>query len=219
MNIDKFREQILLTNANLIEQGKELIKNCWQDRHGMQRVNIEPLYLWLGNISSFKYQLGNSGKPWLEVLNSTDQYDNSAIHVKKLLDTLSSIKSEIENNHLASFNQIVQSETLIDLLEQAEHLLSKNYFLAAGVIGRAILEQSLRDSCKANNINIEKDKPTLNDFNIGLYKSEVYNKSKMKLIDSLISIGNDAAHNIEGLTKRDVKRLILELPSIIDTVN
>lgn len=136
---------------------------------------------------------------------------------RKIHGTIIAIKHELENNHLQVFDEIVRGETLTDLLEQAEYLLEKGYYLAAGVIGRAVLEEHLKELCKLLNLETKKNKPTINDYNIALYKAEHYIKTRMKEIDTLASIGNDAAHNKEDLTKEDVKKLISEIPGILDS--
>jgi hypothetical protein len=101
------------------------------------------------------------------------------------------------------------------LLEQADYLLSEGYFLAAGVLGRAILEQHLKywryiAGCPPN-----KPRPTLNDFKDGLYKSKRINITEMKHIESLASVGNDAAHNKPTLTESDVKRLLRDVRDML----
>ena len=40
-------------------------------------------------------------------------------------------------------------------------------------------------------------------------------KIEMKLIDSLAAVGNDAAHNNPSLKQEDVKRLVHEIPNIL----
>jgi DNA-binding MarR family transcriptional regulator len=67
--------------------------------------------------------------------------------------------------------------------------------LAAGVVFRAVLEERLRRLCEQHSITLGKTKPTLNDYNSELYKSSVYDKITFKEVDTLIAIGNDAAHN------------------------
>ena len=131
---------------------------------------------------------------------------------------LEAVKHELENDHLESFSKLVRAETLADLLEQAEKLQSNGYYLAAGVIGRCVLEEHLRTSCDGLGCSPTKQKPTLNDFNMALYNADHYAKTKMKQIDALASVGNDAAHNKPELNKDDVARLLNELPSVLESV-
>ena len=81
-----------------------------------------------------------------------------------------------------------------NLIEQAEHLFNSGYHLAAGVIGRAILEEHLRTTCETIGCLPAKPRATINDFNQALYGAQHYTKIKMKQIETLTTIGNDAAH-------------------------
>jgi len=157
-------------------------------------VDLQQMHKWWGKVKSFGHQLGTAIKPWNHTFDSEPER-NTNVFVMRVQGTLEAIKHELENDHLASYTQIVRAETLADLHDQAQHLLQKGYYLAAGVIGRAILEEHLRNTCDVLSCSPSKSKPTLNDFNMALYGADHYKKTKMKQIDALASIGNDAAHN------------------------
>ena len=176
---------------------------------------MQLLHKWWGKVTSFGYQLGIANKPWKEVFDSPPER-NTLIFTLKVLGTLEAIKYELENDHLSNFSQLIKAETFVDLLEQAEHLFENGYYIASGIIGRAVLEEHLRNLCDINNCVPEKNKPTLNDFNQSLYKKEYYTKTRMKQIDALASIGNDAAHIKPELNATDVKKLLSDLPGIIE---
>jgi hypothetical protein len=118
---------------------------------------------------------------------------------------------------LQTITQLVKAETLADLLDQAEHLYESGYHLAAGVIGRAVLEEHLRTTCFNLNCSPTKKRPTINDFNQALDGIQYYSKIKMKQVDTLEAIGNDAAHNNPEMDSSDVKTLLTDLPEIIDS--
>jgi hypothetical protein len=132
---------------------------------------------------------------------------------------LEAIKHELENDHLITFTQLIRAETLADLLDQAQHLFDNGYHLAAGVIGRCILEEQLRTICDTLGCRPSKQHLTINDFNQALYGIKHYSKTKMKQIDALTSIGNDAAHNKPDLDSADVRKLLLDLPEVIESTN
>ena len=58
----------------------------------------------------------------------------------------------------------MRAEAFESLLEQADYLLSEGYFLAAGVLGRAVLEEHLRKWCDLKAYSPAKQRPTINDF-------------------------------------------------------
>jgi len=161
-----------------------------------------------------KHILGHN-TPWSKILNQQPDISDP-IFVDEFLGTVKGIRYSIDNNYLDNFKDIVLEETNLDLIEQAEELLNKNYYLAAGVIFRAVLEEHLRNICRKKEIIIEKAKPSIGDFNQALYKVNHYSKTKMKQIETLASIGNNAAHNLPELTLEDVKFFFRELPPILE---
>lgn len=181
-------------------------------------VDSQALHRWWGKVKSFGHQLGTSARPWHPMFDQ-DPDQNTLGYVARTLGTLEAIHHEIEHDHLNSFTQLVKAETLADLLGQAELLNDAGYYLAAGVIGRAVLEEHLRTVCEILSCTPTKKRPTLSDFNQALYAQGHYSKTKMKQIDTMTSIGNDAAHNKPELEASDVKKLLQDLPGIIETTN
>lgn len=215
------KEKLIKINESLINEAQNVIDTQWRSRAlgSILRVKTTPVFRWMGKVKSFCHQLGLASKPWKEILLADDPKTNSLSFVYQVLGTLEAIKYELENDHLETFTQLVRAETLAELLDQAEYLLRKEYFLAAGVIGRAVLEEHLRATCTTLEIEIQKSKPTINDFNQALYKFDFFSKIKMKQVELLAAIGNNAAHNKDELTKDDVKKLISDLPGLIESTN
>jgi hypothetical protein len=125
------------------------------------------------------------------------------------ISALETIKDAIDQGLLNSFEDLVYAQAFSDLYEQGEYLLSQGYFLASGVIFRAVLEERLRRLCEQNTCMPQTMRPTINDLNIALYKHEppIYDKSMMLNVTALASVGNDAAHNHPNLKSEDVQRL------------
>ncbi len=204
---------------NLINEGNQVVATQFEVSiiGAPTYVDVQSLNRWFGKIKSLYYQLGKSAEPWKKIL-SEDPKQNTLFFTKQVIGTLEAIKFEIENDHLDSFTRIIRAETAADLMEQAELLLTNGFYLAAGVIGRAILEEILRKTCESLSCSPTKEKPTINDYNQSLYANQHYSKTRMKQIEALAAIGNDAAHNSPNLSKDDVKRLINELPELIEGV-
>jgi hypothetical protein len=214
----KQKEKLIRVNQELINEGNEVIETQFRvDIIGSPTyVDSRTLYKWWGKVKSFNYQLGTAAKPWQEVLTSEPER-NTLIFVTQVLGTLEAIKHELENDHLDTLTQLIRAKTMADLLEQGQHLFDNAYYLAAGVIGRAVLEEHLRNLCEDLKCYPTKDRPTINDYNMELYKKEHYSKTKMKHIDVLASIGNNAAHNLPELDASEVKKLLSEIPEIIES--
>lgn len=211
------KEKYLKIVNGLIKEAAEVKSTQFVSHYVTQDlyVDLQTFHRWWGKIKSLGYQLGTASKPWNDFFTSNPK--NSLATVDVALGTVESIKHELENDYLLTITQLVKAETMADLLGQAEHLTEAGYHLGAGVIGRAVLEEHLRDLCKELECPPNKKRPTINDYNLALYGIEHYSKIKMKQIDSLASIGNDAAHNKPNLSSEDIKKLIYTLPEIIET--
>jgi len=212
------KDKLLKMSEGLIEEAKAVVASQYRsDIPGAKTyVEIESFYKWWGKVKSFGHQLSTAAKPWQEIF-SKDSQGNTLGFTKMVLGTLEAINSELENDHLETVIQLVKAETLADLLDQAEHLFDSGYHLAAGVIGRAVLEEHLRTTCDTLSCSPPKQRPTIFDFNQALYGVQHYSKIKMKQIDVLASIGNDAAHNKPNLDSADVKKMLVDLPDVIDS--
>lgn len=132
------------------------------------------------------------------------------VYMQDPLAALETVKYAIENGLLTSYRDLVMAEAFSDLFEQGQCLLNEGYFLAAGVIFRAVLEERLRELCVGANCMPGKDRPTLADLNQALYRCETvqYDKAMMLNVTALAAVGNDAAHNKESLKREDVERLM-----------
>ena len=138
-------------------------------------------------------------------LNEDDA--NTLNNTYNILGTLKSMKETIDNGYLLRFEDIIFAETFSNLIDQSEYLFKQGYILAAGVLGRAVLEEKLRNLCKSHNVFLTKKQTTISGYNMELYKSKIYDKIEFKNIDLLASIGNNAAHN-KPITKEEVKKLL-----------
>lgn len=214
------REKFIKINEVLIAEAQSVVESKFNVDiiSASTYVDIQLLHKWWAKVKSFGHLLGASAKPWHAIL-TTDPEKNTLAFVRRVLGTLEAIKHELENDYLETFTQLVRAETFSDLLDQAQHLFDNGYFLAAGVIGRAVLEEHLRVTCDTLGCAPSKQRPTINDFNQALYASQHYSKTKMKQVDHLASIGNDAAHNKPNLNSADVKRMLLDLPEVIESTS
>lgn len=75
--------------------------------------------------------------------------------LRYVMGTISALKSDLENDYLKSYSDIIQSEVFSDYLEMAEYLLNEGYKDAAAVLIGSTLEVHLRELCISNNIDIE----------------------------------------------------------------
>ncbi len=172
---------------------------------GDKYVDLEKFHKWKSNCNVLINLLGELSNPWKSIFDGDK--GNSLVNAMTILGGIKSINETIDKGYLLRIEDIIFAEAFSNLIEQAEYLYSQQYILAAGVLGRAVLEEKLRNLCSSQEIEFKKSRPTLSDYNMELYKSKFYDKIEHKNIDYLISIGNSAAHN-QPITKEDVKDLI-----------
>ncbi len=180
-------------------------------------VPLEQYQRFRGNCRVLQSKLGPALEPWKETI-LTD-FRNEAVYVMILVGTVRSIKDAIEGGHLISLADLVVAGAFSNLIEQANYLLSKGYWLAAGVLGRAVLDEELRNLAKTAGCFPSKDRPTLNDLNTALYKNETYDKLEFKPIDALAVIGNDSAHNTPSASEDRVRLLLEQLVALLPRLN
>jgi hypothetical protein len=180
-------------------------------------VEVQGFGKFIGRLKSLAFILGELGQPWNDELTK-DHGRNAYPTLVRLIGLLEAIKNDIENDHLIRAESMIRAEALSDLLEQAEYLLEQGYYLAAGVLARAVIEQHLRKRCDELGCMPSKSRPTINDFNQALYASKHIDKIAMKHIDSLAAVGNDSAHNNPSLKQEDVERLVREVPNILQKI-
>ncbi len=162
---------------------------------------------WQAGCKNLVRILGKCAKPW----KATFDGKNYTYVATSMLGTLEAIEQSILMGLLLDVEDLVRAESFNSLLDQGDFLFEKDYFLAAGVLGRAVLEEHLRSWVAASSIVIGKPKPTLNDFKDALYKNGKFSVTVLQHIASMAAIGNDAAHNKPGLAKDEVKRLLRDV--------
>ena len=170
-----------------------------------------PLDRWMTFVANCRLlaeMLGDAGKPWKPILNNNHPQGETALLV--LNGTLVAIRDAIANDLLHRLEDFVNAETFDDLLEQADYLFNRSYFMAAGVLGRAVLEERLRKWCHRAGILPTKPHPTINDYNQAIYLANLYDKITMKHVDAMAAVGNDAAHGKKA-EKDDIERLLRDV--------
>jgi hypothetical protein len=125
--------------------------------------------------------------------------------------TLEGVKHAVENDLLVTVEDLVFAEAFSDLLEQADHLLTGRFWLAAAILGRAVLEEHLRKWCDKEGCTPSIPKPTMSHFYIELQKAGHLNKLEVANVQAMVAAGNEAAHNTGKLTEPDAEKLIRDV--------
>ena len=116
-------------------------------------------------------------------------------------------KEEIEKGFLYKVEHLIAADLFDSILEQAEHLLGSGFKDAAAILGRVIIEKSLKEIAKRENVFPEKVK--LSKLNEILWKKGIYAKNVWRVTQGHIDTGNFAAHgNFNKYNEQSVKDLL-----------
>ena len=145
-------------------------------------------------------------------LEKIKSFDTNYRILLRLKAAFHAAKEDYLGGYLISTKSLIQAELFDDELEQAKELLDKNYYVAAAVIAGVVLETSIRELCKKNNIQTGK----LSKMNDDLAKNGVYNTLIQKQIVALAGIRNSAAHGkVDEFTSEQVKNMIKEIETLL----
>ncbi len=167
-------------------------------------VELQVFSRWQAGRKNLMRLLADCAEPWKDAFDG----NNSASNATRMLGTLEAIQHAISGGLLLSVEDIVRAESFNSVLDQADFLHTQGFFLAAGVLARAVLEEHLRAWGANCSLPISKPKPSLNDFKDALYKDKKFSLSVAKHIEAMAAVGNDAAHNKPELTKEAVTRML-----------
>jgi hypothetical protein len=156
--------------------------------------------------------LGTAAHAWQGSFAEPNNYLSNALAMQ---GAIQGIKKALERGMLVKVEDLVLAETFDDLLEQGDYLQGHGYFLAAGVLGRAVLEEHLRKWCDRSGCKPTIPKPTIDHYKTSLYTANHLDKISMKHVEAMAAIGNDAAHAKTGLKADDVKRLLHDVRAFL----
>ena len=144
-------------------------------------------------------------------------YGDAGESIRTKVGTLKGIKDVIEADLLISVEELIHAEFFDDLLSQAEYLVTQSYFIAAGVLGRCVLEEFLRKWCDKAKCQIAKPegKRTIEDHKAALYAGQHLDKIQMKSIEVMAAVGNDCAHNTGKATKDQVEKMLRDVRDLL----
>ena len=186
----------------LIARGQALLKT---DPHGQYVKDREALRRWSNELILLRTTGGQMLAPWkgrLQHSGHVISYDD----VRDPLAALETVKYAMENGLLVSYRDLIVAEAFADIYSQGRYLLDAGYYLAAGVLFRAVLEERLRALCTENSCLPVTSRPTINDLSQALYKCSdaQYDKATMLHVTAMAAVGSDAAHNAPTLTREAV---------------
>lgn len=132
-------------------------------------------------------------------------------HVAEQIGVAKALLSDIENDYLISFEEIIHGDLFADYLEMSAHLEQNGYKDAAAVLAGSTLEAHLRQLCNKHGVATASGTKTkkADALNAELVNAQAYTKSDQKSVTAWLGIRNNAAHgNYNEYTRDQVKLLI-----------
>jgi len=206
------RQRLSQQIQKLIDEGQDVLSTTFY-RSGPGFVDMNDPYVesqvfrkWLTNCRNFVLRIGAPAQVWIDSLENVS--GNRHVMAKTVQGVIQSLKEAIEDDLLARVDDLVTADAFGSLLEQADELQGKGYMLAAGVLGRAVLEEHLRKMCDRHNC-LPTRRPTINDLNQALYKAQHLDKLAMQGVTAMATAGNHCAHNDQPpLSGQDVQKCL-----------
>lgn len=138
-----------------------------------------------------------------------------------------SLLDDAKAGYTRSLKELIHGDVFADYFEMAEHLLEAGYKDAAAVIGGSTLEGHLRNLCRKQGIDTEKQTPQGNApkkadaLNSDLAAANIYGKLDQKSITAWLDLRNKAArgHYTEyskeqvGIFLASVRDFVTRLPA------
>ena len=205
----------------LIDDGNRVIATKYVT-HYMEAVDSGLFANWLPACRHVLQLIGKNAKAFEEPFR--ESAGHCFLHrAQEMLGSLTALKNAVDGGLLVSIEDLVLAEAFTDLIEQAEELFDKKYFLAAGVICRAVFEEHLRKLCFLHNcfpVAKPNDKPNwkpmIENLKQSLSGAGVFTKTDVKNADAIAGEGNHCAHNNQPpLGENEIRGLIQKLQSFL----
>lgn len=206
-------EKIEQKFEKLLANGREILQRCgYSESEGLSRHPSRVDYLRFRTESTnlIVRVCGKQSPHYLEMANvsKSKQMSNNSYFFPLCLGILEAAYADYSEGFLFDLRSLISAEILGDFIDQAEELLSKNYYVAAASLSGAVLEDSLRRICEINQIEVP-EKTSIEIFNVALVKAEIYNKLKQKQITAWADLRNKADHGkFKEVKKDDVGNMI-----------
>lgn len=183
------RQSLLKRFDELIEFGKSLPRY-------LNSSSLEELAKKQRWQTSCLYILGRTfGKEstYYETFQAILKYGNLQAHITHGLALLEGAREEIEKGFLYKIEHLISVDFFDSILEQAQYLLDKGFKDVAAILGRVVIENTLKDIAKRENFTFSNEiKPS--KLNETLWKNGIYAKNVWRSIQAQIDLGNFAAH-------------------------
>lgn len=192
----------------LADEGRRLASNTREVMKTTYLADNTGVQNWLVRVDNILNTVFGAESPHYQHFEAIAQSKaiNRPREAEQIIGILEGAKEDLEQGFLLSQEELVAGEVFDSVLEQAEHLSDRGYGIAAGVLGRVVLEDALKRLSSMG--EIDQDQPAAS-LNQALRDSGVYGKPQWRQVQAWLDIGNSAAHGeIDDFTDRDIAEML-----------
>jgi hypothetical protein len=209
----KTQEIIKNLFSKLIDEGKKILQDAGWDGAKYQQQKI-------ANNNYFRFRTealnlarrscGDNSDHYEELKRLAESKESSmnSYYFAHCFGVVEAAQRDFEAGVLFDIRALISAELLGDFTEQAETLLSTNYYVPAASLSGAVLEDILRKLCEKHQVPIPSS-TKIDRLNADLARANVYDKLVQKRITALADIRNNADHgHFDKFTKADVEDMV-----------
>lgn len=206
----------------LIEEGQNVVKLAKQSSSGytyIRGADLTKYQSWFAkfeNVLNTVFGIQSSHFKQLEHAGENLRtYGADPRYIYPVIGILDGALNDLENGFLLNQEFLVAADVFDSVLEQAKHLLDTGYKDPAAVLGRVVLEDSLKRLARTNGLDDTKKASVINT---DLKTANIYNQPQWRQIQAWLDIGNDSAHgNFINFSDDDVKRMLDGIEAFLAT--
>jgi hypothetical protein len=163
---------------------------------------------WQTSCLNFLEKIFGADNVYVKKFDKTLSYSDESQMMWEL-ELLRSAKDDVEKGFVYRIEHLISADLFGSIIEQAEYLLKNGFKDVAAVLGRVVIENTLKDIAKREKITVP-EKKKLSDLNTLLWKEGVYDKPKWRSIQAQVDLGNYAAHgDFDKYDEKSVENMLI----------
>lgn len=199
--------------GDLITEGTQILDRCGWDGRSYQTHHPpagDYLRFRTGALNLVRRSCGEKSDHYRELRRLAESPDsaNNGFFLTHAMGIVQAAKSDFDSGLLFDMRALITAEVFADFIDQAEHLLASNYYVAAASLAGAVLEDTLRTLCAKKGIAI-REATKIDRLNADLARGEVYSKLIQKQITAFADVRNNADHgHFNKFHREDVEAMV-----------
>lgn len=223
-----------MTKDFLIKQLDEVLQDFdslkamakYDDLSDIQAYKVEEIINLISRAkASVARIVGTSSEYYKDILNALTAREHEGTKLRFIIGTVKALKSDLEKGYLKNLHDIIQAEIFSDYLEMSSYLINEGFKDPSAVIIGSTLEAHLRELCKANSVEIQRENSSgkwvpkkAEVMNSDLSKLGVYSLAHQKQITAWLDLRNSAAHgNYTSYSIAEIKLMLQGIKHFILT--